>query len=240
MRIDALRKSRRIHTIVTVCKGAESGLREPAVARRTKEDAAFTREQLLDAAERVFLERGVAHTSLAEVAAAAGVTRGAVYWHFRDKSDLFDAMCERARLPLEAMLDRAGTTTHVDPLAALRELAVSALSRLASDPRAHAVFEVMFHKCEHALEMAPADERTRRERRRCLTHVEEVMRQAVAAGQLPADADTALATEAMHAYVVGLMNEWVLDPAAWDLAVRGPVLIDLFIAGLRTAPPRKP
>ena len=210
------------------------------MARRTREDAASTREQLLDAAERVFRERGVAHTSLAEVAAAAGVTRGAVYWHFRDKSDLFEAMCKRARLPLEAMLDRAGSTTHADPLAALRELAVSALARLAGDPRVHAVFEVMFHKCERALEMAPADERTRRERSLCLAHVGEVMRQAVAAGQLPDDTDTALATEAMHAYVVGLMNEWVLDPEAWDLAVRGPALVDLFIAGLRAAPPRKP
>lgn len=210
------------------------------MARRTKEDAASTREQLLDAAERVFRERGVAHTSLAEVAAAAGVTRGALYWHFRDKSDLFDAMCERTRLPLEAMLDRAGTTAHEDPLAALRGLALSALSRLATDRRAQAVFEVMFHKCERALELAPAGERTRRERRLCLVHVEEVMRQAVAAGQLPDDTDTALATEAMHAYVVGLMNEWVLDPDAWDLAGRGPALVDLFIAGLCAAPPRRP
>ena len=62
------------------------------MARRTKEEAAITREQLLDAAERVFRERGVAGSSLAEVASAAGVTRGAVYWHFRDKADLFAAM----------------------------------------------------------------------------------------------------------------------------------------------------
>ena len=69
------------------------------MARRTKEDAAATRELLLDAAEREFCERGASRTSLAEVASAAGVTRGAVYWHFRDKSDLFSAMCARAKLP---------------------------------------------------------------------------------------------------------------------------------------------
>ena len=54
------------------------------MVRRTKEAAAITREQLLDAAERVFRERGVAGSSLAQIAAEAGVTRGAVYWHFRD------------------------------------------------------------------------------------------------------------------------------------------------------------
>ncbi len=101
--------------------------RTVAVARRTKEEAAVTREQLLDAAERVFRERGVAGSTLAEVAAAAGVTRGAVYWHFRDKADLYAAMCERATLPLETMVEDAGATVHADPMAALRELALTAL-----------------------------------------------------------------------------------------------------------------
>jgi AcrR family transcriptional regulator len=71
------------------------------MVRRTKKEAAATRDALLDAALRVFRDRGVAHTSLEEVAAAAGVTRGAVYWHFKDKADLFTALCERVQLPME-------------------------------------------------------------------------------------------------------------------------------------------
>src|SRR5690242_9532196 len=109
------------------------------MARKTKLEAAVTREQLLDAAERVFCEQGVARTSLAEVAAAAGVTRGAVYWHFKDKADLFAAMCERATLPLDSLLSQVGALAHADPLDALRELSVAALTCLATDPRAQAV-----------------------------------------------------------------------------------------------------
>ena len=56
------------------------------MARRTKEEALATRHALLDAAERVFGRRGVARTSLVEIAEEAGVTRGAVYWHFKDKA----------------------------------------------------------------------------------------------------------------------------------------------------------
>jgi TetR/AcrR family acrAB operon transcriptional repressor len=208
------------------------------MARRTKEEAAITREQLLVAAERVFREHGVAASSLGEVASAAGVTRGAVYWHFRDKADLFAAMCERATLPLETMLDAAGTTRHSDPLGKLRELALTALVRLARDPRSQAVFEVMFHKCERAAELAPIAERMQRERRRCLTQVERVLRQAVQAGQLPGDTDTALATQALHAYIAGIMHEWVLDPGAYDLATAAAPLIDAMLAGLRAVPPR--
>src|SRR5580765_4407540 len=134
----ALCEVKRIHTIATVCKEFRNSHRRKrgieAMARRTKEDAAITREQLLDAAETVFRRRGIARSSLAEVAAAAGVTRGAVYWHFRDKADLCAAMCERALLPMEMMLSDAGAATHDDPLGTLRTLAITALTRLASDP----------------------------------------------------------------------------------------------------------
>ena len=64
--------------------------------RRTKEDALATRNSLLDAAERVFLAQGVAGTSLNDIAQEAGTTRGAIYWHFRDKADLFTAMMDRS------------------------------------------------------------------------------------------------------------------------------------------------
>ena len=57
--------------------------------RKTKEEAYQTRCNLLVAALSVFYERGVAQASLDEIAKAAGVTRGALYWHFKNKEDLF-------------------------------------------------------------------------------------------------------------------------------------------------------
>ncbi len=209
------------------------------MARRTKSEAAITREQLLDAAERVFRERGVTRTSLAEVAAAAGVTRGAVYWHFRDKADLFDAMCERATLPLEQTLERTGAGALSDPLDALRTLAVDALTRLATDSRTQAVFEVVFQKCELTGELGAIATRRDRERGDCLTHVETIVARAVEQGQLAPDTDTALATRALHAYMGGIMREWVLDRGAFDLARAAPALIDVVLAGLRANPPRR-
>jgi TetR/AcrR family acrAB operon transcriptional repressor len=208
------------------------------MARKTKEDAAITREQLLDAAERVFRQRGVARSSLAEVAAAAGVTRGAVYWHFRDKADLCAAMCERALLPLETSLRDAGAAEHADPLQVLRELARAALTRLATDPRSQAVFEVMLHESGESEEMAAITERKQRERRQCLVHVERVVQQAIACGQLPDDTDASLAARALHAYIGGIMQDWVLDPTGYDLASCAEGLVDAIIAGLRAAPPR--
>ena len=73
------------------------------MARRTKEDAQKTREQLLDAAETVFHRKGVSKTSLNDIAEEAGLTRGALYWHFKNKHDVFEAMLERMDLPLEIL-----------------------------------------------------------------------------------------------------------------------------------------
>lgn len=54
------------------------------MVRRTKEEAQETRQQILEAAEKAFHARGVARTTLADIAKLAGVTRGAIYWHFQD------------------------------------------------------------------------------------------------------------------------------------------------------------
>jgi TetR/AcrR family acrAB operon transcriptional repressor len=209
------------------------------MARRTKEEALETRERLLDAAETVFRERGVTRTSLAEVATAAGMTRGAVYWHFKDKADLFRAMCDRATMPLDANFERAGETTAGDPLGTLRELSIGALQNLAADPRTQNVFEIVFHKSELVDELASLAEAHRQERRECLAQIEGIIRAAATAGQLPADIDAALATQALHGLIIGVMHEWVLDHGAYDLGAAAPALIDLFIAGLKHQPPRR-
>jgi TetR/AcrR family acrAB operon transcriptional repressor len=209
------------------------------MARRTKAAAAATREALLDAAEVVFRDKGVAHASLAEIAAAAKVTRGAIYWHFNDKAELFKALCERVKLPMESMLAVAGGVAQADPLGKLRELSVSMLEQLASDPRTQAVFDVVFHKCEFAAETATVDERRASADDACLRNVERLLKQAVARRQLPNDTDTRLAALSLNAFVVGVMHQWVQRPAAYDLHRAAPQLIDLVLAGLRASPPRR-
>ena len=75
--------------------------------RRCKADAEQTRSSIMDAAERMFVKNGVGQTSLEQIARAAGVTRGAVYWHFKDKADLLQAMYERNKPPQVELLRMA-------------------------------------------------------------------------------------------------------------------------------------
>src|SRR5438045_7179395 len=112
--------------------------------RRTKAEAQETRSSILDAAERVFYEKGVANASLEEIAAAADLTRGAIYWHFKDKAELFDAMMQRVVLPVDAMLAGAGCCEEANPLELLRAATVDVLLRCARDARTQRVFDIAY------------------------------------------------------------------------------------------------
>jgi TetR/AcrR family transcriptional regulator, acrAB operon repressor len=207
------------------------------MVKKTREEALATRESLLVAALQVFRERGVAHTRLSDVAQRAGVTRGAIYWHFKDKTELFQAVCERGTLPVEALLAEASQSVQRDPLATVRQLALMALSQLARHADTQAMFDVIFHKCEFTEELAPVVAKNDADRAACLSQVQQLFDQAVTNGQLPAHTDTFLATHGLHAYMVGLMHEWVLNPGSYDLAACAEPLIDCYLAGLAARPP---
>ena len=119
------------------------------MARKTKEEAQETRNAILDAAELVFQEHGVSRTSLAEIAAAAGVTRGAIYWHFANKADLFDAMVDRVFGQLEAKLAELQEPPDENPVDLLRKLALHFLERVVNDPSYFRMLEISWHKCEY-------------------------------------------------------------------------------------------
>lgn len=209
------------------------------MVRRTKSEAQATRDSLLDAAEQTFCRLGVARTTLDDVARAAGVTRGAVYWHFSGKAELFRAMCERSVLPLEHMLEQASLRSHDDPLAALADALGGSLQAIASSPRTRAVLEILLSKCETAAEPGEQQPCMRTSDCNSIASLERLLKQAVARGQLPKDTDVAVAALAINAFVSGLVRQWVIDAVDFDLGEVGPRLLQMMIEGLRAAPPRR-
>lgn len=209
------------------------------MVRKTREDTEQTYTALLNAAEVVFQAKGVAASTLNDIAKAAGMTRGAIYWHFKDKSELVHAMCERATLPMEAMFNEIASVGGDDPLGSIRLLTVHALTQVAQSKQQQTVFDILFHKCEKTGEMAPMFAREQESRCECHSQIEALLADAVKLGQLPADTNTALAMQILHSFMVGVMHEWLLDPAAYDLAGHAEALVETIIAGLRVAPPRK-
>ncbi|HUQ28401.1 MAG TPA: TetR family transcriptional regulator [Usitatibacter sp.] len=202
--------------------------------RRTKEEALATRTRIIDAAERVFHEKGVAHASLEDIAAAADVTRGAIYWHFRDKAELFDAMMERVRLPVEAINEGAEQGAQVDPLSLLRRTAIDVLLRTARDKKTQRVFDIAYHKCEYVGDAAGVRDRHVASQRECLGTIEQGFRACVKAGQLPRSVDAKVAAIGAMSLVSGLIANWVLAPRSFSLEKNAATLVDIYFRGLET------
>lgn len=205
------------------------------MARKTKEEAQETRHAILDAAELVFQENGVSHTSLAEIATAAGVTRGAIYWHFRNKADLFDAMIQRVFDPLEAKLAELQADDLENPLDTLRAIAVYFLDRVAADPRYLRVLEIAWHKCEYVGEMATIRDNHLECGNQYLALNEAAFRLARERGYVPPEVDPRTAAVGLMAVVDGLVVNWTLDNGLFPLADYAEPIVDTYLAGLRAA-----
>lgn len=204
------------------------------MVRRTKEDAEITRNQLLDAAEQVFNEKGVSRTSLAEIAQTAGLTRGAIYWHFKNKADLFHAMLERVNLPIDEMVDRLSAEHIATPLTSLRNIATAVLSHVANDEQTIRVFDIVSHKCELVEEMAIARDRQMECREECLDHIQESIQAAIDQNCLPKTLNVRVAAIGLHALVDGLISNWILNPKSFCLSKEADQIINTYLSGLQS------
>ena len=200
------------------------------MARRTKQDALATREALLDAAERVFEQRGVARSSLADIAAAAGVTRGALYWHFKDKADLFNAMLERVTLPLESELAGVAQVPG-DPVEAQLQRLERALAQIAADERTQRVLGIATLMIEHVEELRPVRERHAQYDQADVERLRQVFERASALrGQaLPAPAQQL--AQGLHVLVRGLVDGW-LRQRDFDLPDTAHVVVGAYLRGI--------
>lgn len=202
------------------------------MARCTKEEALATRESLLDAAEAVFAEKGVSRTSLHDIAQAAGVSRGAIYWHFKNKADLFNAMMERITLPMETTLHQIGHNPDLDPLEELLGAILDAIQKIASDDRTRRVFEVATLKVEYVDELLAVKSRQVKCQADAVFQMQRSLADACAYRTTVLPMPSLVASQGLHALVVGLINSWLLAPEAFELEVTAEMAIRTYLAGL--------
>ena len=204
------------------------------MVRRTKEEAAATRDSILDAAEILFAKHGVSRTTLQHIATAAGVTRGAIYWHFVDKGAVFSAMMERATMPMDAAVKLAGERADTDPLQSLRDEMMAVLQIVEGDEMARRVFEIATLKTEFTDEVDSARAHKRESVARWRGRMQDQFTQARAEGMLPATVDPRNASMSFWVMLDGLIRNWIFEPGAFELVELGGELIDTYLAGLRT------
>lgn len=155
------------------------------MARKTKQEAQETRQHILDVALRLFSQQGVSSTSLGEIAKAAGVTRGAIYWHFKDKSDLFSEIWELSESNIGELELEYQAKFPGDPLSVLREILIHVLESTVTEERRRLLMEIIFHKCEFVGEMAVVQQAQRNLCLESYDRIEQTLKHCIEAKMLP-------------------------------------------------------
>lgn len=202
------------------------------MARKTKQKALETRDLILDTAEAVFLNKGVSKTSLNEIAKTAGLTRGAIYWHFKNKADLFDAMMQRVILPMEEFVFKPQDDFSENPVDLVQFSALRVMETLVNEARTRRVFEIVMHKVELVEDMLPIRDRHLLGREGCISRVQGNFQDAIGKGFLPAGTNPRLAAVGLHALIDGLIANWVLAPTEFDLLEHARFAIGSYLKGL--------
>jgi len=206
------------------------------MARKTKEDALETRSLLLDAAEKVFMEKGFSHTTLMDIAKSANMTRGAIYWHFKNKSDLLEAMTDRIRLPYESLTEACSDPNEPDPLGKMRDFWIQALKDTVRNPRRRRILTILFHKCEVNEEAKQLEVRRQSACLEYIQHMEQNLQNAVKKGQLPENLNIHQAAIAKHALFSGLLSNWLFLPGSFDLEAYAEPLVKSYFDMLNNSP----
>ncbi len=113
--------------------------------KKTKADAMKTRASLLDAGLRVFARDGYAESSLETISAATGMTRGAFYWHFKDKADLLDQIDQRESAKLDGLVN-GSLTPGTSPLKKLQSLLCMVIDNFYESEAFRMYIDVTWHK----------------------------------------------------------------------------------------------
>jgi TetR/AcrR family transcriptional regulator, mexXY operon repressor len=193
-----------------------------ALARKTKEDSQRTRDLILDAAEQVIYARGISLTTMANIADAAQVSRGAVYGHYKGKVELAIAMAERA-LQNAPALERG---PEEPALVYLKRYCLHEVHSYIEASSLQRVLFILYVRIDDTPELVSIRERWEQKRATIIT---QCLQAAIQEGSLAAESDVALYSLYVQAQIEGIFSilffnhSFFNDDAAankWEIAER--------------------
>lgn len=201
--------------------------------RRTKEEAAITREQLLKKALTVFSKKGYAAAALEDIAREAEVTRGAIYWHFGGKAELYNTLIrefsERGNVIMHQAVSEGGTLLDI-----LRRVFVRQLQVVEEDREMRALMELALFKTGLVPELEEGRQQQVDSGIALIEMLAGIMSQGIEQGLLRSDVDPKEMARAYLAFQNGLINLWLSAPTQFSLKASAESFADILMAGIKT------
>lgn len=202
------------------------------MARRTPEEAAQTRQQLLITGLRLFSRHGVETTTLKQISRETGVTHGALYWHFRNRADLLLQIHHGQELPFETQYLEQRQGAQQDALAALYQYIQGVLAGFARDESAAAVYQVFYLPPTLVVELEPLEAELQANRALWLDQLRFFLKQARKQKQLNKRSSPKAIAFTLQNALEGLLQAWLRSNGSFDLVAQGRALLDLLLGGV--------
>lgn len=183
--------------------------------RRTKEDAAKTRQSLVDAALKLFGQRGYSGTTLRLIAEEAGCSRGPIYWHFANKEELFEEILAYSQVPLEQLVALHHDST--DPEHAAADFSRQWLRLLVDDAYFRQSFEIFLNKTEFTEAVAKTLSRERALTASLIATFSAWVGTYRNNNRVRAKTASDTVALSMYAYLMGITQSWLFNPEITDL-----------------------
>jgi TetR/AcrR family transcriptional regulator, cholesterol catabolism regulator len=155
------------------------------------------RQQVLDSAIEIFYERGFSDTSVEDVASAAGLLKGSLYYYIDSKQDLLYKIIEDVHEAVQRIFDETTSDTSVPPLERLARFARRQIEYNARHVKTISVYYHDYERLEGQL-LAEVRSRRRQHERAVLTLLDE----AKAEGSIAESLDTKLAASCVFAVII--------------------------------------
>lgn len=195
------------------------------MAKRTKAEALKTRQHLIETAIIQFATRGVSNTTLNDIADAALVTRGAIYWHFANKTQLFNELWQQQPPLRDLIQDRLTSRVGDNPLQQLREKLIAGLQYIAEIPRQQALLQILYHKCEFHEGMI-SEQEIREKIGFSQKGLRDALQASMAEELISRTLDLDVVLIIIHGSFSGIVKNWLMNYTRYDLYQQAPALVD--------------
>jgi TetR/AcrR family transcriptional regulator, acrAB operon repressor len=200
--------------------------------RRTKEEAAITREQLLKKALAVFSKKGYAATTLEDIAREANVTRGAIYHHFGGKAELYNTLireyADRGSQIMGQAVSEGGTLLDI-----LRRVFVRQLQVIEDDREMRALMELYLFKTGLVPELEEGRQQQIESGAGLIEMLAGILSQGMEQGLLRLDVDAKELARSYLAFQNGLIQLWLTTPEQFSLKASAESFADILMAGIQ-------
>ncbi|MEB8431834.1 TetR family transcriptional regulator [Cocleimonas sp. KMM 6892] len=201
------------------------------MARKTKEDAQKTFQALLEAAQRLFIKQGIANTTLNQIAKEAGMTRGALYWHFENKDALIMALWEEGAGSFNHETTHAleNLSENENPADTFRLLMHGVIGAVLTDPKLSQSLKIIMNCVEITDEETPLRAYLQEKYTSYFTSMAIAIEHLKSQSMLKVELSANTIAAGLLSYLYGMVNSHLQPSRLINLENDGIALIDLYL-----------